>query len=39
MENLHPVAQVVGIVVAGICVCVAILATFTDFFENFIRNK
>lgn len=38
MENLHPVAQVIGIIVAGICVCVALLVTFTDFFENINRK-
>jgi len=34
MENLHPVAQVVGIIVIGICVCVVTLASFTTFFDK-----
>jgi hypothetical protein len=34
MENLHPAAQVVAIIVVGVCVCVAILASFTDFFNR-----
>jgi hypothetical protein len=34
MEQLHPAAQVTGIIVIGICVCVAILSTFTTFFDK-----
>jgi hypothetical protein len=34
MEQLHPVAQVVGIIVIGICVCVALLAMFTTYFDK-----
>jgi len=34
MEQLHPVAQVVGIIVIGICVCVALLSMFTNFFDK-----
>jgi hypothetical protein len=34
MENLHPVAQVVGIIVIGLVVTVAIIAVFTDYFDK-----
>ena len=34
MEQLHPVAQVIAIIVIGVCICVAILALFTDFFNK-----
>jgi hypothetical protein len=38
METLHPVAQVVGIIVLGIVATVVILST-TDFFDNLNRKK
>jgi len=34
MEHLHPVAQVVGIIVIGAVAIVAIIALFTDYFDN-----
>jgi hypothetical protein len=34
MEQLHPVAQVTGIIVIGICVCVGILSALTNFFDK-----
>lgn len=39
MELLHPVAQVTGIIVIGICACVLILSMLTEFFNNFNRKK
>jgi hypothetical protein len=34
MENLHPVAQVVGIIVVGVCACILILSLFTTYFDK-----
>lgn len=34
MEQLHPVAQVVSVIVIGVCVCVALLALFTTYFDK-----
>ena len=34
MEQLHPVAQVVSVIVIGICVCIALLALFTTYFDR-----
>lgn len=34
MEQLHPVAQVIAIIVVGACVCVAILALTTTYFDK-----
>lgn len=34
MENLHPVAQVVGLIVVGVVVITLILSFFTDYFDN-----
>lgn len=34
MEQLHPVAQVVTILVIGVCFVVIVLALYTDYFNN-----
>jgi hypothetical protein len=34
MEKLHPVAQVVGIIIIGAVLIVAILSLFTSFFDK-----
>jgi hypothetical protein len=34
MEQLHPAAQVTGIIVIGICVCVFFLSILTTFFDK-----
>lgn len=34
MENLHPVAQVTGLIVVGLIVCVFLLSLFTSFFDR-----
>ncbi len=34
IEQLHPAAQVVAIIVIGIAVCVFVLATWTDYFNK-----
>jgi hypothetical protein len=34
MENLHPAAQVTGLVITGAIVCVLILSLFTTFFDK-----
>lgn len=34
MENLHPVAQVVSVIIIGVCVCVALLASLTTYFDK-----
>jgi hypothetical protein len=39
MEQLHPAAQVTGIIVIGICACVFFLSALTNFFNNFNRKK
>jgi hypothetical protein len=39
MEQLHPAAQVTGIIVIGIVACVLILSMLTNFFDNFNRKK
>lgn len=34
MEQLHPVAQVIAVIVIGVCACVALLALFTSYFDK-----
>lgn len=34
MEQLHPVAQVMAVIVVGVCICVALLALFTTYFDK-----
>jgi hypothetical protein len=34
MEQLHPAAQVTAIIVIGICVCIAVLSIYTDYFNK-----
>ncbi len=34
MEKLHPAAQITAIIVIGICVCVFLLSSLTDFFNR-----
>ena len=39
MENLHPVAQVIAIIIIGIVATVFILALTTEFFNNYRHKK
>jgi len=39
MEELHPVAQVAGIIIIGFVLSVLILATITDFFDELGKRK